>query len=85
MAPLWIALFAFAEAKTGKIREPVLRRLNVGATKPKGWLMDELNLQSKGLSGTLPYEWNYLTGSKWTGGDGPPSHQSNLTNTFRTI
>ena len=32
------------------LRPPTLRRFNVGATKPAGWLQDELLLQAHGVS-----------------------------------
>ena len=50
-----------------ELKAPVLQRLAVGATKPMGWLLDELTLQAKGLSGQLPYFWHYLNYSTWTG------------------
>ena len=37
------------------LRPPVLQRLDVGQTKPEGWLKAELSLQARGLSGQLPW------------------------------
>jgi hypothetical protein len=54
-------------AAAASLRPPALRRLDTGATKPLGWLKDELTLQAKGLSGQLPYFWHYLNYSTWTG------------------
>ena len=47
------------------LRPPALQRLSVGATKPTGWLFDELTLQGKGLSGGLPSFWHYFNKSSW--------------------
>lgn len=47
------------------LRAPVLQRLRVGATKRSGWLLDELSLQGKGLSGGLPFFWSYFNRSSW--------------------
>ena len=44
-----------------------LYRLPTGATKPAGWLRDELTLQAKGISGQLPYFWHYLNWTTWMG------------------
>ena len=41
------------------LRSPALLRLPVGATKPAGWLRDELQLQAKGISGQLPMFWPF--------------------------
>jgi hypothetical protein len=32
-----------------------------------GWLLDELNLQAKGISGQLPFFWHYLNWTDWMG------------------
>ena len=47
------------------LRPPSLTRLATGATKPTGWLMDELTLQATGLSGALPNFWVYFNQSTW--------------------
>ena len=54
------------------LKPPALTRLGTGATKPAGWLLDELQLQAKGLSGQLPYFWHYLNYSTWTGSERDP-------------
>lgn len=48
---------AVAASASDKLRPPTLTRLATGATKPTGWLLDELALQAQGLSGALPYFW----------------------------
>jgi hypothetical protein len=47
------------------LRSPALLRLPVGATKPAGWLRDELQLQAKGISGQLPMFWPFFNASNW--------------------
>eukprot|EP00911_Craspedida_sp_UC1_P002505 UC1_evm2s1861 len=47
------------------LHAPALLRLNTGATRPKGWLLRELTLQARGLSGQLPYFWRYFNRSAW--------------------
>eukprot|EP00935_MAST-01C_sp_MAST-1C-sp1_P001190 g1190.t1 len=49
--------------------------LPVGAIKPNGWLLDELKLQAAGLSGQLPWFWNYFNDSAWLGGKGSEPEQ----------
>ena len=50
---------------TDILRPPALAKLRVGATKPLGWLKDEMNLQAKGMTGQLPYFWHYLNYTDW--------------------
>ena len=50
-----------------RLRPPSLLRLPTGATKPLGWLKDELTLQARGLSGQLPSFWVYFVNSSWLG------------------
>ena len=57
------------------LRPPLLQRLNAGTTKPKGWLKTELTLQARGLSGQLPYFWQYFNQSAWMGGKGKDPQQ----------
>lgn len=68
---LFHACYSLAAANV--LRDPVLRRLDTGATKPSGWLERELKLQAPGLSGQLPYFWSYVNHSMWVGGT---SHES---------
>jgi hypothetical protein len=58
-----------------KLRPPSLLRLPTGATKPLGWLKDELTLQAKGLSGQLPSFWVYFVNSSWLGQKGRDPEQ----------
>ena len=51
------ALIGIGVGVVEQLRPPALRRLVVGATRPKGWLMDEMTLQAKGITGQLPYFW----------------------------
>lgn len=57
------------------LRPPTLLRLRAGATKPLGWLKDELTLQARGLSGQLPGFWSYFNNSAWMGGRGSDPQQ----------
>lgn len=48
-----------------------LAELPLGAIKPSGWLLDQLETQAKGLSGTLGKYWPYVNeDSAWAGGSG---------------
>ena len=58
-----------------KLSAPGLLRQPVGATRPQGWLKDELELQAKGLTGQLPYFWGFFNDSAWLGGKGTEPHQ----------
>ena len=57
------------------LRPPALPRLPTGATKPLGWLKDELALQARGLSGQLPYFWKYFNETAWMGEKGQDPQQ----------
>ena len=57
-----------ASAPAKALRPPALTLLPTGAIKPTGWLLDELQLQAKGISGYLPYFWHFINGSEWSGG-----------------
>ena len=57
------------------LRAPSLLRLPTGATKPTGWLKDELTLQARGLSGQLPSFWVYFVNSSWLGKHGRDPEQ----------
>eukprot|EP00729_Bicosta_minor_P012193 gene12193-34477_t len=61
----FIAVAALSSPTSQRLRDPVLHRLQTGATKPTGWLKDELTLQAKGISGQLPYFWHYLNWTTW--------------------
>ena len=37
--------------------------------KPRGWMLDQLNLQKNGLNGNLDKMWPDIRDSKWIGGD----------------
>ena len=69
-------LLANSASAAPSLRPPALQRLDTGAVKPAGWLMDELTLQAKGMSGFLPYFWRFINGSEWMApkGSGSP-HQ----------
>ena len=58
-----------------RLRPPSLLRLPTGATKPLGWLKDELTLQARGLSGQLPSFWVYFVNSSWLGQKGRDPQQ----------
>jgi hypothetical protein len=66
---------ARAAAPDSKLLPPKLTRMDVGVTKPEGWLKDELTLQARGLSGQLPTFWNYFNDSKWLGTKGSEPEQ----------
>eukprot|EP00729_Bicosta_minor_P018613 gene18613-20628_t len=77
MKLLFAALFGAAAAVplphvgvTKSLLPPALIRLNVGAIKPNGWLLDELTLQAKGITGQMPYFWHFFNNSAWMGGKG---------------
>ena len=46
-------------------------RAPAGAITPKGWLLEQLQLQAEGLSGHLSMFWNDIENSIWLG---PESH-----------
>ena len=81
MAALLLVLFvavtsaAPATPETNQLLPPALQRLDVGRTKPRGWVLNEFTLQARGLSGQLPYFWSYINGSVWTGGNGAHPQQ----------
>jgi len=47
---------------------PALAPLPLGATRPLGWLRDQLRIQADGLSGHLDEFWPSVAQSKWIGG-----------------
>ena len=67
-AVLLFALTALVHAQRAvppALLDPALRRLPTGSIRPTGWLLDELTLQAKGISGQLPYFWRYFNASVW--------------------
>ncbi|WP_339206838.1 beta-L-arabinofuranosidase domain-containing protein [Paenibacillus sp. FSL K6-3182] len=47
------------------------QELPLGAIKPDGWLRDQLEIQSEGMTGHLDEFWSYVgPNSGWLGGDG---------------
>jgi hypothetical protein len=65
---LLLEMIALSSLPAPNMLRPVaLRRLVTGATKPMGWLADELTLQGRGLSGLLPLipSFSYLNHSAW--------------------
>jgi len=65
--PVGALLAPAASSPAPLLRAPALSRLAVGATKPQGWLRDELELQAAGITGLLPYFWHYLNSTAWMG------------------
>lgn len=57
------------------LKQPILTRLQLGTSKPLGWLRDELLLQARGLTGQLPYFWHYFNNSFWLGPKGSQPEQ----------
>ena len=45
-------------------------RLPLGTVRPRGWLRDQLVIQSQGLTGHLDEFWPDLMESAWKGGEG---------------
>ena len=45
-------------------------KLPLGAVKPNGWLLDQLQAQASGLTGHLDEFWNDIKHSAWKGEDG---------------
>lgn len=65
---LWLCgLPAFAGAE-GAPRERAFEPLPLGSVKPTGWLRNQLQIQAKGLSGSLDLHWPDLKQSAWVGG-----------------
>jgi hypothetical protein len=75
LLPLILLSQAAPSRSAPKLREPALRRLRVGATKPAGWLHRQLTLQARGLTSLLPDWWSYLNISKWMGAAGSEPEQ----------
>jgi hypothetical protein len=78
--PRWLLGFSviasscivIAQSQAQLLHPPVLTRLPTGATKPNGWLKDELLLQAEGMTGQLPKFWHYLNHSDWMGSSKDP-------------
>lgn len=53
------------------LAESAFYRLPLGAVRPKGWLLDQLRIQSEGISGHLGEFWPDVgSNSAWLGGSG---------------
>lgn len=50
------------------LRQPVYTPLTLREIKPAGWLMNQLKIQAKGLSGNLDKFWPDIRDSQWIGG-----------------
>jgi hypothetical protein len=50
------------------LREPAFRPLPLGAIRPQGWLLRQLQLQRDGLTGHLDEFWPDVAESQWFGG-----------------
>lgn len=60
-----------ADAPPVSLAPPVFAHLPLGAVRPAGWLRDQLQIQSDGLSGHLGEVWpDCGPRSAWRGGDG---------------
>ncbi|MGE5361265.1 MAG: beta-L-arabinofuranosidase domain-containing protein [Bacteroidales bacterium] len=57
-----------AAAATSGLREPAFRPLPLGAIRPQGWLLRQLQIQRDGLSGHLDEFWPDVADSQWFGG-----------------
>ncbi|HHV97196.1 MAG TPA: hypothetical protein GXX37_12130 [Clostridiaceae bacterium] len=55
--------------ENNKLLEPVFRPLSIKEIQPEGWLLNQLKIQAKGLSGNLDKFWPDIKDSKWIGGN----------------
>lgn len=53
---------------TNSLNKPVFTFLKMQELKPGGWLLKQLQLQAKGLSGNLDKFWPDIKNSQWLGG-----------------
>jgi uncharacterized protein len=51
-----------------KLRKPVFEPLSINEIHPEGWLLNQLKIQSRGLSGSLDKFWPDIKDSQWLGG-----------------
>ncbi|MDF2485157.1 MAG: hypothetical protein K0R46_1325 [Herbinix sp.] len=51
-----------------QLKDPVFRPFSVKEIKPQGWLLGQLQIQAKGLSGNLDLFWPDIKDSRWIGG-----------------
>ncbi|NLO82837.1 MAG: hypothetical protein GX094_07255 [Clostridiales bacterium] len=51
------------------LREPAFRQLSIKEIRPEGWLLNQLKIQAKGLSGNLDKFWPDIKDSRWIGGN----------------
>ena len=74
LAPLSVAANppAVAPVKNrAPLAEGAFYRLPLGAVKPRGWLLDQLRIQSEGITGHLGEFWPDVgSNSAWLGGSG---------------
>ncbi len=62
---------SFYPANKAPLASSAYSILPLGAVMPQGWLKQQLNIQAKGLTGTLPKFWKDLASdSGWLGGSG---------------
>jgi hypothetical protein len=57
------------EVRMKQLKDPVFRSFSVKEIKPQGWLLGQLQIQGKGLSGNLDLFWPDIKDSRWIGGD----------------
>ena len=48
---------------------PHFQALPLGAIRPQGWLLNQLQIQADGLTGHLDEFWPSVRDSRWIGGD----------------
>ncbi len=47
----------------------MIKKFDANKIEPKGWILDQLDIQKKGLSGNLDKVWRDIRDSAWIGGD----------------
>jgi hypothetical protein len=57
-----------ARAQSQALAPPAFRPLALGAIRPEGWLLRQLNIQASGLTGHLDEFWPDIADSQWFGG-----------------
>ncbi|NLX69712.1 MAG: hypothetical protein GX024_02240 [Clostridiales bacterium] len=53
---------------SNRLNEPVFRPLSLKEIRPGGWLLNQLKIQARGLSGNLDKFWPDIKDSQWIGG-----------------